>query len=266
MLAEILKKQTQINKSEFRYRYKLTLNHLYIPDIISKTFSIDQLIDLHTKSQKKMIQLYKTLIGYGWNETIDARIIPVKLIFAGIESKLIILLLIKENFTESCFWDSFNLDKPEEKEKMMNDKLYFIQGDLKGELYIKLCMQLEHFIRMVAESLNINVHKINALTKQFIKEIGIDIEFKNLINLINYTRNTIHYGGIHTQNDITVSYKGKDYNFKKGEHISFFYDEFLHFLIDETASFIEQVCASQKIKSITEIRHSYSTFTWINED
>jgi hypothetical protein len=119
---------------------------------------------------------------------------------------------------------------------------------------------------MVAGSININVPSINTLTKQLIDEIGIDAELKNLIDLINYTRNTIHYGGIHTKNDTIISYKGIDYNFKKGEHIGFFYDEFLHLLLDETASFIKQVCESPRIKSINEILHSYSNFTWVHED
>lgn len=237
-----------------------------MPNVIAKPFSIDELINLHLESRKKLIQLYDTLKEYGLNEAVDARVIPVKLLMAGAESKLILLLLIKENFTESKFWNSFKIDNIEDRNKMINDKLYYIHGDLKGELYIKLCMQLEHFIRMVASSINISVPSINTLTKQFIDEIDIDSELKNLIDLINYIRNTIHYGGIHTKNDIIVSYKGIDYNFKKGEHIGFFNDEFLHFLIGETASFIEQVCASQKIKSINEILHSYSNFTWVHED
>lgn len=178
-----------------------------MPNVISRSFNIDELIELHVKSRTKLIELYKTLKSEGWSEEVDARIIPVKLLMAGVDSKLIILLLIKENFADSNIWNSFKIENPEDKPKVIEDKLYFILGDLKDELYTKMCMQLEHFIRIVAGFININNSSINTLTKQFINEIGLDAEFKNLIDLINYIRNTIHFGGIHTKNDTIVTYK-----------------------------------------------------------
>lgn len=90
-------------------------------------------------------------------------------------------------------------------------------------------MQLEHFIRIVAGFININNSSINTLTKQFIDEIGLDAEFKNLIDLINYIRNTIHFGGIPTKNDTIVTYKGIDYIFKKGDILVSFMTSFYTF-------------------------------------
>ena len=237
-----------------------------MPDIISKSISFDKLIDLHQESKICLTRLYHDLSKNDWNETIDARIIPVKLLIEGVDSKLIVLLLLREHYSNSKIWDLFKIDNASDLEKIANIKLSSILGDFKSGLFMQLFMQLEHFIRIIASSLNVNSRSINKLTKKIITETKIDIEFENLIDLITHARNTIHFGGIRTDEDDIVLYKGIEYNFKKGEHTNFFNDYFLHYLIIEVSKFIEQINSSSKVISIPEIRHPYSDFTWVLED
>ncbi|HLU17721.1 MAG TPA: hypothetical protein VKZ76_06705, partial [Edaphocola sp.] len=112
----------------------------------------------------------------------------------------------------------------------------------------------------------INGDKLNKLSKDLIDKLKLNSDYKNLIDLITYIRNTIHTEGFHTKPDITISYKSQNFELKQNQPVTFYNEDFLHFLITEINEFILEIINSSDVKSIPLIQHTYVGLNHIYEE
>jgi hypothetical protein len=123
-------------------------------------------------------------------------------------------------------------------------------------------MRFENFIKIIANSLNIAGERINKLSKDVIDDLDLEDDYKNLIDLFTYLRNTVHTGGFHNRDSVTVNYKQNDYEFIKDSPTPFYEDNFLEFLIKEVTDLMVAIIDSIKIKAKDSIEHNYSVITF----
>lgn len=231
-----------------------------------KKTELKEFINLSADSIRHYSSLLKELIkDYPtWHPNDDARIVPIKFIIEDFQSYHILLNLLNEQFTNITIWD-FQKYENTTKEAFLSDRLYFILGDLKSNLLISIFMQFEHFIRIVGHHFNLNNPSINALSKEVIDLAGIDVKYKNLVDLFTYLRNVIHFGGHHTKNSITVNYEGKDYEFKKGAPIDFLDDETLHYILQQVGLLMNDIIRAQIVSQESVIQHTFADIEFIYE-
>jgi hypothetical protein len=237
--------------------------------IISRTeLGIDEFIKQNKESYNLVIEKYKKNKESfpDLNDEKDTRLVVFKLILKRIEVPLTINNLVKNCFFQTIaeMWEaSIVFENNEEKNKFYSDKLSLIGGNNKSSLFINIFLEFEHFIRIIGSAINVqSAPSINRYAKNIINELALENDFENLIDLITYIRNTIHFGGFHTKSDVNVNYKGIDYKFVQGEHIHFFDDFFLHLIIKEVVQLVDVIINNPLISEIAEIPHTYSDLTW----
>lgn len=228
---------------------------------------IKEVIDLYSRTQQdigvKIKTIKKTYPKIDENK--DARLVTLKLMMEAVQSNIVLMHCIKKAFKELKLWENQNLETDEEKQEFLNNRLYFISGDLREGLFLTSFMRFENFIRIIALDLNIAGERINKLSKDVIEDLNLNDDYKNLIDLFTYLRNTVHTGGFHSRNNVTVNYKQTNYEFIKNSPTTFYNDEFLEFLIKELTNLIEDITNSDKIKEKNSLPHNYSVITFEEE-
>lgn len=127
-------------------------------------------------------------------------------------------------------------------------------------------LRFENFIKLVSNSQGINGDRLNKLTKDLIKKLNLNNDYENLVDLVTYVRNTIHTEGFHTRQNVTISYKGKNFELKKDEPVTFYNEDFLHFLIEEVNKLVLEIINSTDVKEVALIEHTYSGLKHIYEE
>lgn len=235
-------------------------------EVLNKKSSIGEIIEMHQGTHKAFGNLLKKIKIENpcWNDMSDARIISVKLINENLQTNIILLNLIKENFSNLGIW-KFQDFSNTSKTDFLNNRLHFVLGDLKSLLLVKVFMNYEHFIRLIANRKGLKSDSINDLSKNIVSILKLNGDYENLIDILTYSRNTVHFGGIHTKIDKSVTYKSKTYNFIKDEHLSFFDDDTFHYFLQEIGRFFFDIINSDDIKKESEIIHTYSGFKFTYE-
>lgn len=197
-----------------------------------------------------------------WDQNTDARIVDIKLMRESVQSFLIINELIVSCYDNLDIWKEHEFKSDEERIKFLTDRLYFLRQDLESNLFINIFLRFENFIRLITASAGIANHNLNGRIIEFIDKLKINEEYKNLINILIYTRNTIHTGGIRIQNDNTLTYKGIDYKFVKGHTPEFWNYNNMIFFFSQLFDFIYEVVSHPEIKDKPKIEHNYSDITF----
>jgi hypothetical protein len=227
----------------------ITINH--------KKTTVKELITLYTDIHFEFRNLFTELIKNGWDEEKDSRIVSLKLMIEPIQSVIILLHLIDEHFGDISLWELQKFTNQTQKNNYINNRLFFIVNELREGLFVNMFIRFENFIKIISKSLGLSGEKINALSKKLIDELNLNIDFKELINLVTYSRNTMHTEGFHTQDNKTIHYKGIDYQFIQNQPLLFYNEDTLKLMLVETKNLIADIIESPKVKSQNYISHSY---------
>ena len=248
-----------MNKLNYKNKYKPSMLK-----IKSKKLSIDEMIDnyLIIKNHFSAIKK-KTLEGFsGIDQNKDTRIVSLKFIIESIQTNIILLHLIKENFEALPLWDNHNFENNDERNEFLNNRLYFILGDLREGLFSNVFLRFESFIRIIGSRIGIKGERINTICKSAIDNTGVNSEYKNLIDLFTYTRNTIHSEGIHTRDTVTITFKGSSFDFMKDSPLLFYDLGFLTFMLNEVGNLMEDIINSRVVSVNPLIEHSYANLAF----
>lgn len=228
---------------------------------------IKDLINLSAESTSSYHILLKKLIAEhaNWDNLKDVRLVSIKLIAEQLQSYHIMHNLIRESFKEMSLWENQDYSQIS-KEKFLEDRLYFLTGHLKEGVLYGIFVHFEHFIRIIGEYIGISNQSINALTKTIIDVLNIDDKYKSLVDIFTYTRNTMHYLGIHKKPTTVINYENKDYQFTQDHALEFLDDQTLHFIFIEISKLMEAIIYSQEISTPNLIEHSVANMKFIYED
>lgn len=225
--------------------------------ITHKKTTAKELITLYSEIRFEYGDLLTELRKKGWDEDRDTRIVSLKLMIEPVQSVIILLHLIDEHFGDISLWKLQKFSSQEQKNEFLNNRLSFIINELREGLFVNVFIRFENFIKIISRSLGLTGEKINALSKSLIDELNLDVEYKEFINLITYSRNTMHTEGFHTQRDIVVHYKGVDYQFTQNQPLLFYNEDTLKFMLIEIGKLLADIVNSPKVNSQNYIGHSY---------
>lgn len=226
--------------------------------------SIDEVIGIYSDLQQHFsITLKATNESFKeLDQNKDTRIVSLKFIIESCQTNIILLHLIKENFGTIKLWENYKFANTEERNNFLNDRLYFILGDLREGLFINIFLRFESFMKIIASSIEINGERINTVCKSIIDNTGVSPDYKNLIDLFTYSRNTIHSEGFHTRNTTTIIYKEKSFEFIKNAPLLFYEIDFLAFMLTEIGNLMRDIIHSEVIAEKVHIEHAYANLTF----
>jgi len=231
--------------------------------IQNKRTTIKELIKLYSGLRFEFGDLLKKLqTENSWSEIKDTRLVSLKLMIEPIQSKIILLHLMDEHFGDISLWELQKFQSQEQKNDFLNNRLYFIIIELRESLFINIFIRFENFVKLIAKSVGLNGDRINNLSKNLINKLNLNQEYKELINLFTYIRNLMHTEGFHTKPDITITYKGIDYEFFQNQPVTFYDVEFLCEMLTEIKNLISEIIESNDIKGKAEIGHTYENLTF----
>ena len=231
--------------------------------IENKKTTIKELIKLYTDVRFQYSDLLKNLQSENnWNENKDTRIVSLKLMIEPIQSTIILLHLIDEHFGDISLWELQKFQNQAQKDEFLNNRLYFIINELRENLFINIFIRFENFVKLISNSIELNGNRINKLSKDLIDKLKLNQEYKELINLFTYIRNTMHTEGFHTKPNVTISFKGTDYDFVQNQPIVFYNIDFLCEILTEIKELIREIIEKDEIKNQDKIGHSYENLTF----
>ena len=243
-----------------------TSNSNHNMEIKHKKITVQELVDLYENIRFIFSDSYKIVASYGYDDNKDCRNVLYKLLIEAAQTNVILFHLIGEHFGNLKIWEKQNFISEQQKEEFLRNRLGFIISDLRENLFVNVFLRFENFIKLISDSQNLTGEKINKLSKDLIDKLGLDQDYKNLIDLLTHIRNTIHTEGFHTRDDKTITYKGKSFELKKDHPATFYNEDFLHFLIEEINSFFLEIINSNNVKSISFIEHTFSGITHTYEE
>ncbi|SHE95472.1 hypothetical protein [Chryseobacterium sp. OV279] len=235
-------------------------------DIKHEKITVQKLIDMYEDIRFIFSDALNIVKSYGYDENKDCRTVFYKLASQATQTNVILFHLIGEHFGDIELWNLQKFADDEVKQNFLRNQLDFIVSDLRENLFVNIFLRFENFIKLIARSQGLNGEKLNKLTKDLIDKLGINIQYKDLVDLVTYIRNTIHTEGFHTKPDVTISYKGQDFELKQNNPVTFYNEDFLHFLISEISEFVMTVINTNDIKSIPLIEHTYVGLNHIYDD
>lgn len=196
----------------------------------------------------------------------DARILYFSFLRENIQSYMFNValsfeLLTPEWWAKSRFSKSLQGKNEEDKKKYMEDRNYHFNIWSKFSFYIAFFVDTENYFRLIAEAYDGGSCKNYTISKtvdNLIKQLGLNNDYYTLWEIMAFTRNTMHSGGFHTNDDIAKTYKTKVFEFKKDHPIDFLNSENLLFLIVECIELLETISIHQDIQSISQIVHNHS--------
>lgn len=166
-------------------------------DIKHEKTTVQKLVEMYEDIRFIFSDSLNIVISYEYNENKDCRTVFFKLASQATQTNLILFHLIGEHFGNLKVWELQKFANEEEKEVFLRNQLNFIISDLRENLFVNTFLRFENFIKLIARSQNVNGENLNKLTKDLIDKLGINSQYKELINLITYIRNTIHTEGFH---------------------------------------------------------------------
>lgn len=229
-----------------------------------KKTTIDDVITIYSDIQRHFGKvLASTKTDYkDLNENKDTRIVTFKFIIESVQTNIILLHLVKENFGELKLWDNHQFETGEQRNAFINDRLYFILGDLRENLFINTFLRFESFMKIVALSLDITGERINTVCKRVIEKLNLNPDCNNLIDLFTYSRNTMHSEGFHTRDNLKITYKENSFELRKNEPLLFYDLDFLAFMIIEIGNLMSDIINNKEIVEKEILEHTYANITF----
>ncbi len=175
-----------------------------------------------------------------------------------LQSYYLITLARKEFFPTLDLWNKQKYNTDEEKHKFINDRLFHFDEEMKSGLFLKFFVNLETCARLIGEKINVADNSIKNLLCKLIQKAGVNIDYEELVKIYAFSRNTIHNGGFHCKPSVSISYKGKNFDFEVSKPINFLDWNCVFFLIEETNTFFYELVLQHEISKHNIMEHSYS--------
>lgn len=118
------------------------------------------------------------------------------------------------NFYKNNGYNIENID-----DAFLDNGIFQYIDSLSNSYFILMFVQLENYLRLIASHININHFNIRTTITNISNNYGISEENLNLLNIILNIRNSMHDGGFFNHNDNTITYKNKNFEFRKGKPI-----------------------------------------------
>lgn len=214
----------------------------------------------------------KKIQNTGYDKTKDARILYFTFVKETLNNYFLSHLL-RDDINES-WWSGKRLPLPgEDIEVFLKNRRYTFINAAKDITFLTFFSYTEHFLRLIAIAIAQQLSsteraetKINKIGKTICKKLVPNNNYDKLWDIMCYTRNTLHFGGIHTYPNQSIEYKGKTFVFEQNKSINFLISENFAFLLTECLDFMNAITLANDIKSISLIEHTYANIQFTELD
>lgn len=188
-------------------------------------------------------------------------------IFTYIKSELQFLMLgimlSKELTNYECFWSKW-IKSPLQEEAMKTHQGDFLDS-LFNSFYFLFFVQVENYLRLIANDINKEKFSIMKTFKNLAEEYKLSKEDENLFSIFSELRNLSHNGGFYNKENKCIEFKGKKFDFKKGEStiLPFSVIESNIFIAKHIIDLIEKI--NQKTEKIDYIENNYAKLKFTYE-
>jgi hypothetical protein len=226
---------------------------ILINDFIKELGNI--LFEIGSYSRQTAVELHSE---FGWNDN-DSR-----MYFFNALGQISFLHGLTINFIDSEIRENKNQWREKQEFFVASGKHEFegivenFPGIVYQNFFLDFLIVLEHSFRIFGEKITPSIidSSISTVKDQIIKQLNLDTEYKKLFDIIFKLRNTIHNGGLHSENKPSITYKGKTFDFreKKESQASL---ENIKFLFNEALIFKKDLFIHDKSKKIRDMEHPY---------
>ena len=154
---------------------------------------------------------------------------------------LLLSVTFSKNLKRIEFYEENGYNTDNVDDEYMENALYQYISGTSNSFFISIFVQLENYLRLIANHKEIGHFKISVTVQNLITEYDLNTENCQLWEIISDLRNCMHNGGFFNHKTKTVTYKNTDYDFTKNEPINyggipnflFFTNELIDNLISE---------------------------------
>jgi hypothetical protein len=154
---------------------------------------------------------------------------------------LLLSVTFSKNLKRIEFYEENGYKTDNIDDEYMENSLYQYISGVSNSYFISIFVQLENYLRLMANHKEIGDFKISVTVQNLITEYGLNEDNSQLWEIVADLRNCMHNGGFFNHNTKTVTYKGTEYKFTKNEPINyggipnfiFFTNELIDNLISE---------------------------------
>lgn len=178
---------------------------------------------------------------------------------------LLLSVTFSKNLKRIDFYEESGYNTDNINDKYMENVLYQYISGISNSFFISIFIQLENYLRLIANYKEIGNFKISVTVQNLITDYQLNEENSQLWEIIADLRNCMHNGGFFTHNSKTVSYKENDYVFTKSAPINYGgISNFLFFtnkLVDNLISEINKNSTADEY-----IEHNYANLKFEHEE
>ena len=158
------------------------------------------------------------------------------------------------------YWEGKTLNK-----KQMEDCQYLFFNFLFNGFYFLFFVQVENYLRLIANHINKEQNSIMKTFTNLAKEYNLNKEDESLFSIFSELRNLSHNGGFYNKENKCIEFKGKKFDFKKGEStgLPFSMIENNIFIAEHIIDLIEKI--NQKIEKNDYIEDNYAKLKFTYE-
>ncbi|MGK7650006.1 hypothetical protein ACSQ7D_08375 [Capnocytophaga sp. G1920] len=173
------------------------------------------------------------------------------------------IMLSKELTSYECFWSKWR-NSPSQEENVKNHQGDFLNS-LFNSFYFLFFVQVENYLRLIANDINKEKFSIMKTFKNLAKEYYLSKEDENLFSIFSELRNLSHNGGFYNKENKSIEFKGRIFNFKKGKGtiLPFSVIENNIFIAEHIIDLIEKI--NQKTEKIDYIENNYAKIEFTYE-
>ena len=213
------------------------------------------LYDFNVYSRQTADELHSQ---YGWNDN-DAR-----MYFFNASGQTAFLHGLTLNFIDSEIRQNKNQWREKQEffvasgEQEFDGIVYNYSGLVRDDFFVDFLILLEHGLRIFGEKITPPIvdSKIATVKDQIIKQLGLDTEYKKLFDIIFKLRNTIHNGGLHSDDKPSITYKGKTFEFFEIKETQASLEN-IEFLFNEALIFMKDLFNHEESKKVGDMEHPY---------
>lgn len=243
--------------------------------IPTKETNIQSFIDRVNRIDLDLMDKYKTIRDYGWNERNDLRMN----LFNNL-NELNLQIVLRFSYEAECIeklydknWiikripqhqETFN--KLPDYPKFCSNRINISLNMIKNDFLLKYFFEMESKLRLIVKSIKNIKRKNNKKKICFLKgtepfneiytsffELYLNLPKKNyeVLRMASILRNTIHNSGFYyhpKEKNTTVQYGGKSYSFIHGKPISFVSDDMLEKIILDLNMLLFKILKHPKIQ------------------
>lgn len=216
--------------------------------------------ELLIEQLNELIQKNFNLMNNSIYKQDDCRNLIFQFLISEIQNYLLTIVLSKSLQKKSWFSEnglkSDNID--DEYIKSINSSF---TNSNKDKFFISSYVQFEYFFRLVAIEYNCENRNIGTTVKDLLSSLEIDLKIYDLWKIFSHIRNSMHNGGFHNNKSENIIYKNIEYEFIKGNIITYSSVKNIIYFIEEIINYLI-IPITEKSQDKYLIQHTYSKLTF----